>query len=245
VVRTTVQPRREPGRAGGVAVGLIMALASAAIPTIDSNITREATRPSAVSTASPPPGAAISADDEALLAQLKVAAESPRTGYNRRAFRHWVDDDGDGCNAREEVLIAESRPRPALEPGSCRVLSGRWFSEYDGLTETVPRRVDVDHLVPLAEAWDSGAFQWDPERREEYANNLEQTEALIAVTASSNRSKGDKDPFEWMPSRGQVRCSYLRNWVKVKVAWELTADPDEAAALRRLLAGCPASRRGR
>jgi hypothetical protein len=174
------------------------------------------------------------------LAQLQIAAEAPRAGYDRGLFRHWIDDDDDGCNARDEVLIAESDPPARLQSGSCRVVSGNWFSEYDDVRETVPRRLDIDHMVPLAEAWDSGAFQWDPPRRQAYANNLEQTEVLIAVSASSNRSKGDKDPFEWMPPRAQFRCTYLRNWIKVKVKWELTADPDEAAAIRRLLAGCSA-----
>jgi hypothetical protein len=215
-----------------------MALASAAIPSIAPNVRQPdaAAQPDTAAAAE----TEVSRDDEALLAQLQIAAEAPRAGYDRELFRHWIDDDDDGCNARDEVLIAESDPPARLQSGSCRVVSGNWFSEYDDVRETVPRRLDIDHMVPLAEAWDSGAFQWDPPRRQAYANNLEQTEVLIAVSASSNRSKGDKDPFEWMPPRAQFRCTYLRNWIKVKVKWELTADPDEAAAIRRLLAGCSA-----
>lgn len=233
----TVQRPKQPGRAAGVAMGIIMAAASAGIPALDSLRAPESS-PEAVTAASVPRAGRLSRDDQGLLAQLKVAPESPRAGYKRSSFRHWVDTDGNGCDARQEVLIAESLIPARLEP-DCDVISGRWFSEYDDVTESVPRRLDVDHMVPLAEAWDSGAFEWDPERREQYANNLDQTEALIAVTASSNRSKGDKDPFEWMPPRQELNCTYLRNWVKVKVAWELTADPDEAAAIRSLLAGCP------
>jgi hypothetical protein len=86
---------------------------------------------------------------------LPTAVES-RTGYQRTGFKHWVDADRDTCNTRAEVLIAESRTEPAIET-RCKVTAGTWFSYYDGVTLTAPGGLDIDHMVPLAEAWDSGA----------------------------------------------------------------------------------------
>lgn len=224
----------QPGRNPGLLVGLLMALTSAGIGSIDS----DPAAPGAPGVAVGGGGEPALEDDEDLLAELEVELEGPRTGYKRSSFRHWVDEDADGCDARQEVLIAESLVPVELQDGDCPVQSGRWFSEFDGVEETVPRRLDVDHLVPLAEAWDSGAADWDPQQRREFANNLEQTEALIAVSASSNRSKGDKDPAEWLPPREEYRCTYVRDWITVKVSWELSADPNEVEALRLVLEGC-------
>ena len=126
-----------------------MALASAAIPALDSP-------PDALEAQTDAQGGpvarAVSQADEALLAQLKVSEEASRSGYDRRLFRHWVDDDDDDCDAREEILIAESTVPAQVEEDSCKILSGSWLSEYDGKVKTVAGRVDVDHVVPLAEA---------------------------------------------------------------------------------------------
>ena len=98
--------------------------------------------------------------------------------------------------------------------------------------------LDVDHLVPLAEAWRSGAHAWDDARRRAFANDLDEPDALVAVTATSNRQKGDKDPAGWLPPRREQWCWYASAWIRVKAKWDLTADPDEAAALRQVLASC-------
>ena len=92
-----------------------------------------------------------------------------RTGYDRDLFRHWVDADGDGCDARSEVLIAEADDPTSVGPG-CALSGGRWFSYYDRVSSTETGDVDIDHMVPLAEASDSGAHAWTPEQREAYAN---------------------------------------------------------------------------
>jgi hypothetical protein len=171
------------------------------------------------------------------VAQLRVAAEGPRTGYSRTLFRHWIDEDGDGCDTRREVLIAEAVTAPAVGAG-CTLTGGSWLSRYDGATTTDPSSFDIDHVVPLAEAWDSGAAGWDAARRERFANDLGYEHALIAVSASSNRSKGDQDPAEWKPPRIEFLCDYAQMWSSVKIRWELTADAAEMAALRTMLAGC-------
>lgn len=168
--------------------------------------------------------------------ELPVAAES-RAGYQRTSFKHWVDADKDSCNTRAEVLLDESRIPATVEAG-CKVTAGEWFSYYDGLTLTAPGGLDIDHMVPLAEAWDSGASQWTPARREAYANDLDADRSLVAVTAKTNRSKADQDPSTWLPPLADARCTYATDWVSTKLRWGLSVDEAEAAALAELAEGC-------
>lgn len=168
--------------------------------------------------------------------QLPLAAES-RTGYQRTAFKHWVDEDKDSCNTRAEVLIAESRVEPTVE-ASCKVTVGEWYSYYDAVTVTAPGGLDIDHMVPLAEAWDSGASQWTAAEREAYANDLGAERSLVAVTAKTNRSKSDQDPAEWLPPLADARCTYAADWVGTKLRWGLAVDQVESDALAVLAEGC-------
>lgn len=174
-----------------------------------------------------------------VLATLVVAPEH-RTGYARTLFELWIDADGNGCDTRHEVLIAEAVVAPGV--GSrCSLSGGRWISDYDGLTFTNASSLDIDHVVPLAEAWDSGAFRWTADRRKRYANDLDVPWALIAVSATSNRSKGDQDPADWLPPLVSFRCTYVTMWIEVKARWSLTVDPAEDAALQDLVAACPSA----
>ncbi|WP_406224963.1 HNH endonuclease family protein [Streptomyces anulatus] len=168
--------------------------------------------------------------------ELPLAAES-REGYQRTSFKHWVDEDRDSCNTRMEVLIAESRVEPTIE-GACKVVAGEWFSYYDAVTLTAPGGLDIDHMVPLAEAWDSGASGWTAERRQAYANDLGSERSLVAVTAKTNRSKSDQDPAEWLPPLADARCTYAVDWVGTKLRWGLAVDQVEADALAVLAEGC-------
>jgi hypothetical protein len=170
------------------------------------------------------------------VAGLPVATER-RTGYTRSAFTHWVDADGDGCNTRNEVLITEAVTKPTIG-ARCALAGGRWVSYYDRKTWTDRGRIDIDHMVPLAEAWDSGASGWSAAIRTAYANDLGDTRSLVGVTDSVNQAKSDRDPAEWLPAYD--RCRYVREWTAVKVRWRLTVDSREKAALTRLAAGCPA-----
>ncbi|MGH9042481.1 MAG: HNH endonuclease family protein [Acidimicrobiia bacterium] len=170
--------------------------------------------------------------------QLRIAPEGPRSGYQRTLFPHWVDADGDGCNTREEVLVAESTVPAETDPARCTVLSGRWVSTYDGVTTDDPAGLQIDHVVALAEAWDSGAAGWDTTRRRAFANDLGEPAALIAVTGAANSAKSDRDPAEWRPPRPEAACDFARAWVTVKLRWDLSADEAEAGALRDMLASC-------
>lgn len=171
---------------------------------------------------------------------LRVAPER-RAGYDRALFKHWNSglDPSDGCDTRREVLLSEAVTAPAVGSG-CSLTGGTWHSYYDGETITDSSKVDLDHVTPLAEAWDSGAYEWSAARREAYANDQGDPRSLVGVTASSNRSKGDRDPAEWMPplTSKSVTCRYLADWVVVKTRWSLTVDTAERAALLRIAGGC-------
>ncbi|MET8816446.1 HNH endonuclease family protein [Streptomyces sp. NPDC004549] len=172
------------------------------------------------------------------VAVLPVAGES-RDGYTRDAFKHWNAgaDPSDGCNTRGEVLIAEAVTAPAV--GACCTLTGgRWYSYYDGTTVTAASGLDIDHMVPLAEAWDSGAAAWSAARREAYANDLGQAGSLAAVTARSNRSKADQDPATWLPPAADAVCRYTAEWTATKLRWNLTVDQTERNRLTELADEC-------
>ncbi|MGC5236281.1 HNH endonuclease family protein [Streptomyces albogriseolus] len=173
------------------------------------------------------------------VARLPVGDES-RHGYDRDTFRHWNtgDDPSDGCNTRAEVLLDEA-VEPPMVGSRCRLSGGRWWSYYDQVWVTSASGLDIDHMVPLAESWDSGASAWTAQRREAYANDQGADASLVAVTARSNRSKSDQDPAEWLPPAAEVHCRYVAEWVATKLRWSLTADEAEVAALGETAAGCP------
>ncbi|MGW0823523.1 HNH endonuclease family protein [Streptomyces sp. NPDC002845] len=167
------------------------------------------------------------------LASLTVATEN-RTGYSRSLFPHWITISGT-CNTRETVLMRDGTN--VVTSSTCAATSGSWYSPFDGATWYAASDVDIDHLVPLAEAWDSGASGWTTSRRQSFANDLTRPQ-LLAVTDNVNQSKGDKDPAEWMPSRTAYRCTYVRAWVHVKYYYDLSVDSAEKSALTSYLNNC-------
>ncbi|MCX4853790.1 HNH endonuclease family protein [Streptomyces canus] len=161
------------------------------------------------------------------IGQIPVAEES-RAGYTRDKFKHWNAglDRADGCNTRAEVLLAEASEAPTVSAG-CKLTDGEWLSYYDEQEVSDPAKLDIDHMVPLAEAWDSGASTWSAARREAYANDQEAATSLVAVTARTNRQKADQDPSGWMPPAPTATCRYLAEWTATKLRWGLTADQGE------------------
>ena len=179
-------------------------------------------------------------DARKLVGKLKVTSERSATKYQRSKFPHWIDADGDGCDTRREVLIEEAR-KPVKVGRGCWVDKGRWTSYFDNKKHTRAKALDIDHLVPLAEAWRSGASTWDARTRKAFANDLGYAPALVAVTSAVNRKKGDKDPASWLPKRNE--CRYVSEWVAVKYRWGLSIDKDERKTIRRTLADCAKSQR--
>lgn len=173
---------------------------------------------------------AYSASLTTAINDLTVAAEN-RTGYSRDLFQHWIDADGDGCNTRNEVLIEEADD-PVTVGSGCSLSGGRWYSYYDGASWTATSDIDIDHMVPLAEAWDSGARTWTSTERRNFANDLGFYGSLVGVTDNVNQSKGDQDPATWMPT--YQKCRYLKEFVSVKIRWRLSVDSAEKSALQNI-----------
>jgi hypothetical protein len=182
------------------------------------------------------------------LAGLRLAPRSPAVpAYDRDAFgTAWADTDGNGCNQRDDVLLRDAVPgsTTVARQGRCDhdVLAGSWVDPYTGRTLTFDdlkspsqaQGVQIDHVVPLAEAWRSGASAWSDDRRWSYANDLA---VLLAVDGPTNAAKSDDDPAAWRP-RSAYQCAYAVRWIAVKSAWSLAADRSEVAALREMLRTC-------
>ncbi|MFI0236393.1 HNH endonuclease family protein [Streptomyces sp. NPDC016845] len=181
-----------------------------------------------------PPTPVSAATARTYLAGLTVKAEGSSDGYSRDKFPHWITQSGT-CNTRETVL---KRDGSNVQTGSdCAATSGSWYSAYDGATWTASGDVDIDHIVPLSEAWKSGASGWTTAKRQSLANDLTRPQ-LIAVTDNVNQAKGDKDPAEWMPPRAAYACTYLRMYVQVKHYYDLSVDSAEKSAIQSKLSGC-------
>ncbi len=171
-----------------------------------------------------------------LIGALPVAAEV-RTGYDRATWKHWNSGTAgiSYCDTRDEVLIYESVVKAAWSSTSCTI-TGQWYSYYDGVSTTDSSTFDIDHMVALAEAHDSGGHAWSAATKEAYANDQGDPRSLVAVTAPSNRGKGDQDPGEWLPLL--ERCRYIGEWVAVKHRWDLTVDQAEQEALTLQASNC-------
>ncbi|MGK5531924.1 HNH endonuclease family protein [Streptomyces sp. URMC 129] len=189
-----------------------------------------------------PPGGAESTlpglptPDEARdqLAALTVAEPRPMTGYSRDRFPHWADQDG--CTVRQLVLQRDGENVEVDD--DCQPVSGTWFSPYEEQEYTDPADIDIDHMVPLANAWRSGADSWTDEERETFANDLTHPQ-LIAVNDRVNSDKGDQSPDQWLPPAEAFHCTYGLAWTSVKHTYELTITEAEQDELTALLDTCP------
>ncbi|MGC4807499.1 HNH endonuclease family protein [Micromonospora sp. DT233] len=181
-----------------------------------------------------PPGIPSKATAQSQLNALTVAAQGSSSGYSRDLFPHWITVSG-SCNTREQVLKRDGTS--VVTDSSCAATSGRWYSPYDGASWSAASDVDIDHVVPLAEAWRSGASSWTTSRRQSFANDLTRPQ-LIAVTDNVNQAKGDQDPSTWQPPLSSYRCAYSKMWITVKYNWGLTLQSSEKSALQTMLNTC-------
>jgi hypothetical protein len=225
------------------------------VPVVPATSTEAAVpAPTAAPPAAPPPTVAAapttapapsvgapagSLDALVVLAGIPVANEHG-AGYDRDLFAYGHDDDGDGCDTRAEVLVRDSLTPAQVDPVACTVVAGDWYSPYDGVTWSGPAELQIDHVVALKEAWDSGAYTWDAARRAAYGNDLADPRTLRAVTGSLNQAKGDKDPSNWMPPNLTDWCRYAVDWIAIKARWGMSMDQSEAGRLRNILTDrCP------
>ena len=152
------------------------------------------------------------------------------SGYNREEFGSWIDVDGDCQNTRHEVLIIQSNVSPRLSNNGCSVTSGQWNDPYSGKRFSDPKKLDIDHVVPLKWAYESGAAQWPAAKKRAFANDFSN---LLAVSSSLNRQKGADSPFDWMPPNPAYRCDYVILFYKIARQYDLL-DPQTAIDLREM-----------
>jgi hypothetical protein len=184
----------------------------------------------------PPPGSVAALD---ILALIPIARETP-DGYNRELFGYGAPVDSFGCRTRALVLIRDSLTPAQIDRVGCAVVAGDWFSSYDGLTWSDVGEVQIDHVVALKEAWDSGASRWDSARLEAFANDVAEPRTLRVVTGDVNGAKGSNDPVNWLPPDESAVCQYLADWVSIKARWGLAMDESEHGRVRNLLRDrCP------
>jgi hypothetical protein len=181
-----------------------------------------------------PPGIPTAATARSELATLTVAAWTHTTTYDRDLFPTWDTISGT-CDTRETVLKRDGTG--VTVNSACTATSGTWRSPYDGATWTAASDLDIDHVVTLKNAWESGAWAWTTAKRESYANDLTDPQ-LIAVTDNVNESRGDKSPDAWKPPLTSYYCTYARMWVRVKYVWSLTVTSAEKSALTSMLGTC-------
>ncbi|MBM7770808.1 hypothetical protein JOD54_001012 [Actinokineospora baliensis] len=184
--------------------------------------------------AATPPGIPSEATARAELGGLAVRADGSMTGYSRDKFPHWVIISG-ACDTRETVLKRDGSG--VGTNSSCQATSGSWYSPYDGATWSAASDVDIDHVVPLAAAWRSGASGWTTTKRQQFANDLSHPQ-LIAVTDNVNQSKGDKGPESWKPPASGYWCTYAKMWTRVKYTYGLSVNSSEKSALLGMLDRC-------
>ena len=195
--------------------------------------------PTPSSTTLPPRPTATSTSTTTVLRVTILEVPAALPDYDRDDWKHWVDAD-DGCqDARNEVLIAESRTAVTYRTDrQCRVAAGEWLTPYSNTIVTDPGKLDVDHMVPLRNAHDSGAWNWLAQQKERYANYLDDPQHLIAVTASANRPKGARGPDQWKPEDRTYWCQYAVDWITIKSTWNLTVTEQEHGGLVEMINTC-------
>jgi hypothetical protein len=175
-----------------------------------------------------------------VLQGIPIQPEHAATPYHRVHWMpggSWTDADGDCQDGREEILIDQSKATPILTADGCSIIRGLWVDPYTGETTDNPSDVEIDHLVALKEAHDSGGASWPPTKKQAFAQDVTAGNLFVAMT-STNRSKGDRDPGEWLPANKSRSCWYVKQWAEVKRRWGLSMDQTEAKSIRHLMASC-------
>jgi len=181
------------------------------------------------------------ADQDALavLNSLEVKGRAAKTGYTRSQFPHWSDPDRNGCDARNDTLKRDLT-QISFKTGTrdCKVLTGQLLDPFSGKVITFSATkavIDVDHVVALSNAWQTGAAYFDKNKRSQIANDPLN---LLAVDAKLNRKKGDGDAATWLPPNKTFRCEYVGLQISVKAKYALWVTAAEKTAMEKVLQAC-------
>lgn len=199
---------------------------------------------------------------ETSLKELKVVEKEKDVDYNRTEWKHWIPYKGNSCwNVREEVLkrdavpgtinlISKSKDPVTSEKEACAIGivsksegstkietngSGQWIDPYSGDLIEDSSKIDIDHIIPLSKAAKSGGQSWNKEKKEKFANDLEN---LLATSAKENRSKGDKGPGEYMPPNKDYRCQYAKSYISIAHKYSLTINKKDSKVLNKTIKEC-------
>lgn len=199
-------------------------------------------------------GSASHQASAANISKAKSEVDSLKTGgasvaYDRSEWKHWIAAGSSCWNVREEVLsrdavsgsvvyLDKSGKETKSKSQACSIKSGKWEEPYTGKTVTDPKKLDIDHMIPLSYAAQHGGQAWSASKKESYANYLNNSYHLVASDAGANRTKGDKGPSQWMPSNKAYQCTYATNWVLIATQWNLSVDPADQKKLKSVLASC-------
>jgi hypothetical protein len=188
------------------------------------------------------PTTAPAATNDALTAlnQLEVKGRAAKTGYSRAQFPHWSDPDRNGCDARNDTLKRDlTNITYKVGTRDCKVVGGQLLDPFSGKSITfssTKSNIDIDHLVALSNAWQTGAAYFDKAKRTQIANDPLN---LLAVDAKLNRQKGDGDAATWLPPAKSFRCEYVAAQIAVKVKYSLWLTAPEKSAMSKVLESCP------
>lgn len=158
----------------------------------------------------------------------------PLEKYDRlKHFGAWKNPESGSClDTRGLVLKRDSSVDVAIDT-HCKIISGNWFDPYTQNHFFRARDVQIDHLVPLKNAYMTGGYSWTPQQRCLYANFLGSKTHLIPVKAAENLKKGDQSPREYIPPAARYVCTYLRNWLEIKYVWSLRFTPTEVSQIQK------------
>lgn len=164
------------------------------------------------------------------LNSLRVKNANEKASYSRKEWKHWI---GSPCNTREIVL--KEQGNNVIVDDKCSPQSGVWTDVYSGEKMTDPKKIDIDHVVPLKWANAQGGDSWDSKKKEAFANDTSQ---LLAVSARENRAKGALGPSEYMPPNKDYTCTYVTKWIETLSKYELSIPPQDKQALQKGLQSC-------
>jgi hypothetical protein len=173
--------------------------------------------------------------------EIEIKGRAPKTGYSRAQFPHWSDPDRNGCDSRNDILKRDLKIVVFKSgTGNCKVISGQLQDPFSGKLlqfdlNLAASNIDIDHVVSLSNAWQTGAAYFDKERRQMFANDPLN---LLAVDARLNRQKGDGDAATWLPPSKGFRCEYVARQVAVKYKYKLWITPPEKSAIIKILDKC-------